>query len=199
MNILFKCFTFRPIGEGMQGTRLGVRRFNNKKGFTLVELLIVIAIIGILSGVVLASMGSARAKARDGRRISDIKQIQLALATYQDANGSYPTAIYGSPSPLASYMSSIPTDPSTAAQYKYAYYNYTGPNPKTYHLGAVLETEHSELSNTVNCDSSDSSGGCPGAAVYSGAPFNGKSDDCGETSNDAGSSPKWGKCYDVTP
>jgi prepilin-type N-terminal cleavage/methylation domain-containing protein len=51
------------------------------KGFTLIELLVVIAIIGILSSVVLASLNSARAKGRDSRRVSDLKQIanQVAL------------------------------------------------------------------------------------------------------------------------
>lgn len=62
----------------------------NNKGFTLIELLVVIAIIGILSSVVLASLNSARTKARDARRIADIKQIQLALELFYDANRYYP-------------------------------------------------------------------------------------------------------------
>ena len=61
-----------------------------KKGFTLIELLMVIAIIGILSSVVLASINSTRAKARDANRISDMKQIQIALELYRETNGSYP-------------------------------------------------------------------------------------------------------------
>jgi len=63
-----------------------------KKGFTLIELLVVIAIIGILSSVVLASLNTARSKSRDAKRISDVKQIQLALELYYDQNGSYPTS-----------------------------------------------------------------------------------------------------------
>ena len=60
------------------------------RGFTLIELLVVIAIIGMLSSVVLASLNTARAKARDARRVSDLKQMQLALELYYDSNGSYP-------------------------------------------------------------------------------------------------------------
>ena len=63
-----------------------------KKGFTLIELLVVIAIIGILSSIVLASLNSARKKGRDARRVADIKQIQLALELYYDANSNYPTS-----------------------------------------------------------------------------------------------------------
>ncbi len=62
----------------------------DKKGFTLIELLVVISIIGLLSSVVLTSVNSARAKARDARRITDLKQIQTALEFYYDTNGSYP-------------------------------------------------------------------------------------------------------------
>ncbi|NBV76692.1 type II secretion system protein [bacterium] len=51
-----------------------------KRGFTLIELLVVIAIIGLLSTVVLASLSSARAKSRDARRLSDLKQIANAVA-----------------------------------------------------------------------------------------------------------------------
>ncbi|PIS08253.1 hypothetical protein COT76_02470, partial [Candidatus Berkelbacteria bacterium CG10_big_fil_rev_8_21_14_0_10_33_10] len=51
-------------------------------GFTLIELLVVIAIIGILAGVVVVNVGSAQAKARDAKRISDMKAIQTALEMY---------------------------------------------------------------------------------------------------------------------
>jgi len=63
---------------------------NRQKGFTLVELLVVIAIIGLLSTLAVVSLGSARSKARDARRISDIRQIQTALELYFASNGAYP-------------------------------------------------------------------------------------------------------------
>ena len=60
------------------------------KGFTLIELLVVIAIIGILSTLAVVSLTSARARARDSRRIADVRNIQSALELYFTDNSVYP-------------------------------------------------------------------------------------------------------------
>jgi type II secretion system protein G len=60
-------------------------------GFTLIELLVAIAIIGILSAVVLASLGVARGKARDAARASDITEVNKALQIYWLDHGAYPS------------------------------------------------------------------------------------------------------------
>lgn len=94
-----------------------------RRGFTLIELLVVIAIIGILSSVVLASLNSARQKGRDARRISDLKQIQLALELYYDSSQFYPLTIGTTASSVlvtGGYISSIPVDPVSSASYSYA-------------------------------------------------------------------------------
>lgn len=59
-----------------------MKKINAFSGFTLIELLVVIAIIGILSSVVLSSINSAREKARDTVRKSDLRQISVALQMY---------------------------------------------------------------------------------------------------------------------
>lgn len=59
-------------------------------GFTLIELMIVISIIGILSAVIFASFSKSRSVARDDIRKSDLKNLQVALALYKAQNGSYP-------------------------------------------------------------------------------------------------------------
>lgn len=63
---------------------------NNKKGFTLVELLVVIAIIGLLATLAIVALNSARAKARDAKRVGDVKQVQTALELYFNDEGGYP-------------------------------------------------------------------------------------------------------------
>ena len=77
-------------------------------GFTLIELLVVIAIIGLLSTLALVSLNNARKKARDVRRLSDMRQIRLALELYYDSHNKYPgtVASYGEGSTCGGFDSS---------------------------------------------------------------------------------------------
>lgn len=63
---------------------------NFKKGFTLVEMLIVVVIIGILAAALLPRLLSAQASARDSARMSALQQIATATAAYLQEKGDYP-------------------------------------------------------------------------------------------------------------
>jgi general secretion pathway protein G len=97
--------------------------FNNKKAFTLIELLVVIAIIGILATISVIALNNARAKARDAKRVADVKQIQTALELFFNDKGRYPTtaefasfdSIFStSTNGTTTYMNVIPTAPTPA-------------------------------------------------------------------------------------
>ena len=128
-----------------------------KQGFTLIELLVVIAIIGLLSTLSILALNQARARARDAKRIADVKQIQTALELYYNEVGDYPaTVTVGSPivSPGGNvYLAAVPSAPTpidgaactpTANFTQYAYTRYgtaqggTASYTLTYCLGAQI-------------------------------------------------------------
>jgi len=93
-----------------------------KVAFTLIELLVVIAIIGILATIAVVALNNARAKARDAKRVADVKQIQTALDLYYNDKGYYPSETEFAAGSLFStssvgtttYMAMIPTAPVQA-------------------------------------------------------------------------------------
>ena len=127
-------------------------RTSETRGFTLIELLVVIAIIGILSSVVLASLNGARKKGRDARRVSDLKQVQLALEMYYDSNGSeYPDSVCTSVSGggctagslMPTYISTVPNDPqANSTSWTYFFDNLTA-------AGAACSTASGVCTNYV--------------------------------------------------
>jgi prepilin-type N-terminal cleavage/methylation domain-containing protein len=112
-----------------------IQYFTKKqRGFTLIELLVVIAIIGILASIVLVSLGGARTKARDARRQSDIRQIQLAMEMYYDSGQAYLTSA-AMPTAIGSYMATVPLDPQGGG---YGWFDNTA-DAQSYCVYATLE------------------------------------------------------------
>lgn len=134
------------------------RRQHKERGFTLIELLVVIAIIGMLSSVVLSSLNGARKKARDARRLSDLKQLQTALELYYSDNVAYPesTAQANAATALSAlapaYISTVTDDPLGGA-YHYVYKSTAGGT--FYCLGSTYEgTAPASTCNTTSLGSS---------------------------------------------
>lgn len=182
-----------------------------RNGFTLIELLVVIAIIAILSTIVMTGLSSARAKARDAKRVADIKNIQLALSLYYTDNNMYPTNIYSTSGTAPAnglsptYMPVVPTDPQNGTNYSYMPYRLSGGSacnasnpPVIYYLGALMEdSTNSALTSDVDTAPGASYAVCTGSTAFSGlsaaasAPCN----------NTAGTAQPGGteKCFSQSP
>lgn len=87
-----------------------------RQGFTLVEFLVVLVIVGIVISLSVVALSSVKAKNRDTKRVSDIRQIQTALEMYYNRNNSYPDSL--TPGlPLVSggktYLQEVPSAPNS--------------------------------------------------------------------------------------
>lgn len=130
---------------------------NKDNGFTLVELLVVIAIIGLLSTLAVIALGSARQKARDSKRLSDLKEMQMTLELHYTDKNAYPVepqAVtlgignyaclnnggFGASGCANPYLDPIPVDPDDSN------YTYVSQDGSTYALSAILEGDIGGLS-----------------------------------------------------
>jgi type II secretion system protein G len=101
-----------------------------ERGFTLVEMMIVVAIIAILVMVLVPNFVRARAQAQTASCMMNLKEIATALELYQADNDQYPTAskqaLSGSDPNLLPYIKQVPIDPVAGPS---AYYEYSVVNP----------------------------------------------------------------------
>jgi len=136
---------------------------NKKLGFTLVELLVVMAILGILAVVTLGNFRTSQIKARDAQRKSDLRQISNALEAYYNDYAGYPDSDSSGMIKACScgdgdlactwndpgqrefcdenntvYMSMVPGDPLSDPSHSYCYYS----EGNLYRLYAILENEN---------------------------------------------------------
>jgi general secretion pathway protein G len=96
---------------------------SNKKGFTLIELIVVIAIIGLLASVVLTSMDLSKSKAEIAKMLVDYKSVSNSMELYRQAhNGAYPgnplepMSVEDLTSELSAYMSQVPSTSKLAVR-----------------------------------------------------------------------------------
>ncbi len=121
--------------------------YRKAKGFTLIELLVVISIVGLLSSIVLSSLNATRAKARDAKRVGDLRAVKTALMLYYDKYRVHPNDVPVGLNPWSDnfnsmagqlvtegFLGTVPVPPS--GSFGYGYYNYSG----TPSIGGLLVT-----------------------------------------------------------
>lgn len=140
-------------------------------GFTIMEVLVVIAIIGVLTAVVLPSISQTRAKNRDTEKIADLAVIQLGLSSYYNQNRVYPPDL---PTLVSEKLVPLDATVSPVSDNLYIYVplersGYT--NCTFYHLGVKLELPNPQIdpANTfTSVDGNNITNGyqyCAGATV----------------------------------
>ena len=136
-----------------------------KRGFTLIEILIVIAIIGVLASVVLVGLGPSQRQGRDARRLSDLRQVQNALELYFTRCGFFPdpngaraspqcaasgagtwTELVGTLTTGGIGVAQIPNDPVSGRTYQYE----ARPDLTSYILRADLEVTNTALDTDID-------------------------------------------------
>lgn len=133
-----------------------LKQLKKQSGFTLLELLIVIVIIGILALIIVPGLASGPLRARDAQRKSDITSVQKALETHFNDKNYYPSsanytaldAVLHGAGTAQDYMKTWPVDPKPAPYtgYSYAPAGTCGAGSCTYVLQATLEnTKDSQI------------------------------------------------------
>jgi type II secretion system protein G len=134
---------------------VSLKVLKKQSGFTLLELLIVIVIIGILALLIIPNISSAPKKARDTQRKTDLRAAQKALEEYYVSNQAYPiqasatvitTALTSLSTGSAPPLKTIPVDPKNVSPYTYL---YTSTDGQTYTLTACLENGADSTTGTV--------------------------------------------------
>ena len=117
----------------------------NRRGFTLMEMLVAVTLFGIIIWILVPEFLHAQARSRDARRKADLFKISEALEEYRSDYGFYPTpyptfAIGPMVGPNAEYLKNVPVDP----KYKTDYCYIPSSNNLSYVLSALFELEQSE-------------------------------------------------------
>lgn len=125
----------------------------NLRGFTLIEILISLVIIGIIISMSTFALKGIKSSSRDAKRKADLEDVRSALEIYRTDCGAYPASLTPGQPLVGSgtcagntYMSTVPQDPLNSLGYMYAYRSYSPYT--TYFICAYLENVRT---TQVNC------------------------------------------------
>lgn len=129
---------------------------HNKKGFTLVEILVVAAIIGVLASIVFISVTTAQSKSRFSRVIGDMQMIGKAAKVYSiDHNSIYPNDVnHGDPTGSFQAMAFLPNGwpKAPCADFYYDYNNTDYPGCSTLNANGALSVTYKKCPPAGGCD-----------------------------------------------
>jgi general secretion pathway protein G len=114
---------------------------NKTKGFSLIELVVVITIMAVIIALVSVNFASTGKKGRDSRRMADLEKVRMALEMARQAGTTYPGDINDL---VSDYIQAIPTDP------KGGNYRYNRATNYSYVLEATMEDVGSTNGNYGN-------------------------------------------------
>lgn len=141
-----------------------MKKIKKQSGLSMIEILIVTAILGLLVILAITMLPQQISKGRDGRRKSDLQKIKIAFEDYYNDNDCYPPPEIldncGS-ADLSPYMASIPCDPQTKTKYLYAPEETACPH--YYRVFSNLEINIDPVVQQLGCDSAD---GCGAFAFF---------------------------------
>lgn len=114
------------------------------KGFTLIEVLVAVAIITVLGLLVISTLLSQIFKGRDAKRKADINRIKIAVEEYEKDTNCFPQYVVCgnvSTQPIYPYLNNVPCDPNTKASYTYEG-GGSATCPNWYRIYTVLENKN---------------------------------------------------------
>jgi len=129
-------------------------KVKRQKGITLIEVLIVVALLMLIFLALFRSFGKDISRSRDAERKSDLVDIKLAFEDYYNDHQTYPPEEYLADcdgDALQPYLRAVPCDPVTGEPYLYIPFPGDGNNSGGYRVLSILEDDSDPIIEKLGC------------------------------------------------